>query len=65
MYPKVATGSAAPVSLESVMSGGATTRVDFATKIKYPTVVGVGYGFKLTDTVRVEANAECGYKMLS
>ncbi len=40
------------------LAGGATTRVDLATKIRFPTIIGVGYGFRVTDTVRVEANAE-------
>ncbi len=40
------------------LAGGATTSADFSTKIKYPTIIGAGYAFKLTDTVRVEANAE-------
>ncbi|KAB2660403.1 MAG: hypothetical protein DVB31_14150 [Verrucomicrobia bacterium] len=46
------------MSNDLIYAGGKSSRYDLATKIKYPTIVGVGYGFKLTDTVRVEANAE-------
>ena len=40
------------------LADGTTTRADFATKIRFPAIIGVGYGFQVTDTVRVEANAE-------
>lgn len=35
-----------------------TMRTDFRSQIDFPTTVGVGYGVKLTDTLRVEANLE-------
>lgn len=31
---------------------------DFSMDIKYPTILGVGYGIELTDTIRLEANLE-------
>ena len=31
---------------------------DFETEIHFPTIVGLGYGLQVSDTVRVEANAE-------
>lgn len=38
--------------------GGGTSRTDFETDIDFPTIVGVGYGIKLTETVRLEADFE-------
>jgi long-chain fatty acid transport protein len=40
------------------LAGFATTTVDFATKIRFPTVIGVGYGFQLTDAVRLGVSGE-------
>jgi long-chain fatty acid transport protein len=37
---------------------GAKPSSDFHTQIKYPTIVSVGYGIELTDTIRLEADAE-------
>jgi long-chain fatty acid transport protein len=37
---------------------GATPRSDLSTKIGFPAVVAAGYGIKLSDTVRVEADFE-------
>jgi long-chain fatty acid transport protein len=34
------------------------TSSDFSLDIKYPTILGVGYGMALTDTIRLEANLE-------
>lgn len=38
--------------------GGGKSRTDFETEIDFPTIVALGYGIKLSDTVRVEANVE-------
>lgn len=35
-----------------------SSRSDFRSQIDFPTTVGVGYGVRVTDTVRVEANVE-------
>lgn len=40
------------------LAGGATTRADLATKIRYPNILGVGYAFQATPELRVEVNAE-------
>lgn len=37
---------------------GISSRTPMETAIEFPTIVGGGYGIQLTDTVRVEANAE-------
>lgn len=37
---------------------GATSRSDFETKIEFPTIVAVGYGIQLTDTIRLETDVE-------
>ncbi len=37
---------------------GATSESDFDTDIAYPNMVAVGYGIQLTDTIRLEADAE-------
>jgi long-chain fatty acid transport protein len=37
---------------------GATSRSDFNTKIKFPTIVSAGYGIELTDKIRLEADVE-------
>lgn len=37
---------------------GVTSSSDFETKIKYPTIVALGYGLKLTDTLRAEIDVE-------
>jgi long-chain fatty acid transport protein len=37
---------------------GATARSDFSTEINFPSIVAVGYGIELSDTVRVEADGE-------
>lgn len=37
---------------------GVTPTSDIETTFKYPTIVALGYGVRLTDTLRVEANAE-------
>jgi long-chain fatty acid transport protein len=37
---------------------GTAQESDFSSRIQFPTVVGVGYGIKLSDTVRVEADGE-------
>ncbi len=37
---------------------GATSRSDFSTKVKFPSVVAVGYGIELTDTIRLETDVE-------
>lgn len=34
------------------------TRSEFESRIKFPTVLGLGYGVRVTETIRVEANAE-------
>jgi long-chain fatty acid transport protein len=37
---------------------GATPESDFATRIEFPTIVGLGYGVEVSERVRVEVNAE-------
>jgi long-chain fatty acid transport protein len=37
---------------------GATPRSDFGTEIGFPTIVAAGYGFQLTDTIRLEVDLE-------
>lgn len=37
---------------------GLTPSSDFETSIDFPTIVGLGYGIELTDTVRIEADVE-------
>ena len=37
---------------------GATPKSQFRSKIRFPTIVGVGYGVRLSDQVRVEINGE-------
>jgi long-chain fatty acid transport protein len=37
---------------------GATSRSDMGTKISYPSIVAVGYGIALSDSIRVEADVE-------
>jgi len=37
---------------------GATSRSDFSTKIGFPTIVSAGYGIRLSESVRVEADFE-------
>lgn len=46
------TGTEFPLSPDSSL------RTDFKSQIKFPTVLGLGYGIRVTDTVRLEANAE-------
>lgn len=36
----------------------AASRTDFNSQIDFPTVLAVGYGFRVTETIRVEANVE-------
>jgi long-chain fatty acid transport protein len=38
--------------------GGGSVRSDFGTSIKFPAIVGAGYGIELTDKIRVEADVE-------
>jgi long-chain fatty acid transport protein len=42
----------------SNVPGAGTSRTDFNSQINFPTILGFGYGVRLTDTVRVEANME-------
>jgi long-chain fatty acid transport protein len=37
---------------------GASARSDFATRIRFPNIVAVGYGLQVTDTIRIEADVE-------
>lgn len=37
---------------------GGRMEFPFASEIRFPTIVGFGYGFQVTDTLRLEANAE-------
>ena len=37
---------------------GPSARLDFQSQIDFPTVLGFGYGIRLTDKIRVEANVE-------
>ncbi len=37
---------------------GATSRSDFGTQVRFPTIVAVGYGIQLTDTIRLESDVE-------
>jgi long-chain fatty acid transport protein len=37
---------------------GATPESDFGTKVGFPTIVAAGYGFQLTDSIRLEADFE-------
>jgi long-chain fatty acid transport protein len=37
---------------------GATQSSDFDTKVRFPTIISVGYGIQVTDTVRLEADVE-------
>jgi long-chain fatty acid transport protein len=37
---------------------GVTSSSDFATKIKFPTIIAAGYGVQATDKLRLEANVE-------
>lgn len=37
---------------------GATSRSDFSTRIKFPTIIGLGYGVQVTDTLRLEVAGE-------
>lgn len=46
------TGTGYPLSPDSSL------RTDFRSQIKFPTVLALGYGVRVTDTVRLEANAE-------
>lgn len=43
--------------LNSLPGGGHST-TDFKSQIRFPTIVAVGYGIRLTDTIRVEADVE-------
>lgn len=38
--------------------GGGTLKSDFESRIEFPTIVGLGYGIQLTDTVRLGADFE-------
>jgi long-chain fatty acid transport protein len=38
--------------------GGGVSRTEFETEIDFPTIVALGYGIELTDTIRVEADVE-------
>lgn len=42
----------------SNVPGGGSTRNDFETELNFPTIVALGYGIKLTDTIRIESNIE-------
>lgn len=37
---------------------GATSQSDFSTKIKFPTIVALGYGIQVTDNLRLEVDGE-------
>jgi long-chain fatty acid transport protein len=37
---------------------GATSRSPFSSRIQFPTIVAAGYGFQVTDTIRLEADLE-------
>jgi long-chain fatty acid transport protein len=37
---------------------GTSSRSDFSTGVKFPTIVALGYGIQLTDTIRIEADVE-------
>lgn len=37
---------------------GATRESDFNSKVRYPTIISVGYGIDLTDTIRIESDVE-------
>ena len=37
---------------------GTSAKSDFETAIEFPTIIGLGYGIELTDTIRIEANLE-------
>lgn len=37
---------------------GTTPSSDFSTEIKFPSIVGLGYGVEITDAIRLEANLE-------
>jgi long-chain fatty acid transport protein len=39
-------------------AAGATPRSDFGTKILFPTILGGGYGFQITDDIRLEIDGE-------
>ncbi len=39
-------------------AAGATSRSDFGTRIRFPTILGGGYGVQITDEVRVEIDGE-------
>ena len=43
---------------DAATGAGVTPRSDFSSKIKFPTIVAVGYGVEVTDTLRLEVAGE-------